>query len=39
MATAEVLFEGYLSRPGKPGVGSTVGLARDGGVIAVIDPG
>lgn len=34
-ATVHVLTEGYVGR----GVASTVGLIRDGGTIAVVDPG
>jgi glyoxylase-like metal-dependent hydrolase (beta-lactamase superfamily II) len=39
-AEVRILFEGYLSRPdADDGVASTVGLAREDGVVVVIDPG
>jgi len=39
-AEVRILFEGYLSRPDAgDGVASTVGLAREDGVVVVIDPG
>jgi glyoxylase-like metal-dependent hydrolase (beta-lactamase superfamily II) len=39
-AEVRILFEGYLSRPDAGDrTASTVGFARDGGVLVVIDPG
>jgi glyoxylase-like metal-dependent hydrolase (beta-lactamase superfamily II) len=39
-AEVRILFEGYLSRPdAEDGVASTVGVAREDGVVVVIDPG
>jgi glyoxylase-like metal-dependent hydrolase (beta-lactamase superfamily II) len=39
VATVDILFEGYLSGQDDGRVGSTVGLARDGETVVVIDPG
>jgi glyoxylase-like metal-dependent hydrolase (beta-lactamase superfamily II) len=39
-AEVRILFEGYLSRPdAEDRTASTVGLARDDGVLVVVDPG
>jgi glyoxylase-like metal-dependent hydrolase (beta-lactamase superfamily II) len=39
-ADVRILFEGYLSRPdAEDRTASTVGLARDDGVLVVVDPG
>jgi glyoxylase-like metal-dependent hydrolase (beta-lactamase superfamily II) len=39
-AEVRILFEGYLGRPDEEdGVASTVGLAREDGVVVVVDPG
>jgi hypothetical protein len=39
-AEVRILFEGYLSRPdAEDRTASTVGFARDDGVLVVVDPG